>query len=105
MNPYQVMGIIAGCTIVFAGVVALLTMQGVPILVAFLGVYLFAVWCMLGMQRRARDSYEATRNFGPRRRGERDPFISRMIASDSREAANAATHQVDRVSRFVTDVQ
>jgi len=58
MNPYQIMGIIACCTIVFAGVVTLLTMQGIHILLAFLGVYLFAVGLMLAMQRTARESFE-----------------------------------------------
>ena len=56
MNPYQVMGVIACCVSLFAGVVTFLTYQGVPVLMAFLGVYLVAVCCMLGMQRRARES-------------------------------------------------
>ena len=67
MSPYQVMGIIAGCTIVFAGVVTLLTMQGVHILLAFLGVYLVVVSIMLSMQRRARESYENREDFRFRR--------------------------------------
>ncbi len=58
MNPYQVMAIIVGCTVVFAGVVTALTMQGVPLLLAFLGVYLVAVWVMIGMQKRAREFYD-----------------------------------------------
>ena len=58
MNPYQVMGIIVSCTLVFAGVVSVLAMQGVPLLLAFLGVYLIAVWVMIGMQRRAREFYD-----------------------------------------------
>ena len=58
MNPYQIMAIIACCTIFFAGVVTLLVMQGVHILLAFLGVYLLAVFLMLGMQRRARECFE-----------------------------------------------
>ena len=58
MNPYQVMGVIACCVSLFAGVVTFLTYQGVPVLMAFLGVYLVAVCCMLGMQRRARESCE-----------------------------------------------
>jgi len=60
MNPYQVMGIIACCTAIFAGVVAVLTIQGVPVVLAFLGVYLVAVWVMLGMQRRARQLFDGT---------------------------------------------
>lgn len=58
MNPYQIMGIIAGGTIIFAGVVTFLTMQGVHILLAFLGVYLVAVILMIGMQRSARENFE-----------------------------------------------
>ncbi|ASJ76386.1 DUF2244 domain-containing protein [Granulosicoccus antarcticus] len=81
MSPYQVMGVIACCTIVFAGVVSLLTMQGVHILLAFLVVYLFAVWCMLGMQRRARESYESREDFG-KRRDELEPCTGRVRASD-----------------------
>lgn len=58
MNPYQVMGIIAGCAVVFAGVVTLLTMQGVHVLIALLGVYLAAVSFMLTMQIRARECFD-----------------------------------------------
>lgn len=58
MKPYQIMGIIACCTILFVGVVVLLLLQGVHILLAFLGVYLLAVFLMLGMQRSARESFE-----------------------------------------------
>lgn len=63
MKPYQIMGIIACCTIFFAGVVTLLLMQGVHILLAFLGVYLFAVFLMLGMQRSARENFEFMEDF------------------------------------------
>ena len=58
MNPYQIVGVIAGCSLVFAGVVVLLAMQGVPVMVAFLLVYAVALVSMLGMQRRARQSCE-----------------------------------------------
>jgi len=61
MNPYQVMGIIATCTVVFAGVVALLTLHGMPMLIAFMCVYVVAVVCMLGMQKRARQTYDGMR--------------------------------------------
>ncbi len=81
MNPYQVMGIIAGCTVVFAGVVTLLTMQGVHILLAFLGVYLLAVWCMLGMQRRARESFEFREDLRLRPY-EREPQVHRRRARE-----------------------
>ncbi len=66
MNPYQVMGIIVGCTVVFAGVVTFLTMQGVPLLLAFLAVYLIAVWVMIGMQRRARELYDGVEHAAQR---------------------------------------
>lgn len=71
MNVYQVMGIIVGCTLVFAGVVTILTMQGIHILLALSGVYLAAVCCMLSMQRKARDSFD-----------ERDNFVSRSVDRD-----------------------
>ena len=58
MNPYQIMGIIAICTAFFVGVISLLSMQGVHILLGCLGVYVFAVFLMLGMQRRAKDCFE-----------------------------------------------
>lgn len=43
----------------FVGVVTFLSVQGVPVPVTFLGFYLVAVGCMLGMQRRARESCES----------------------------------------------
>lgn len=64
MKPFQIMGIIACGTSIFAGVVTFLTMQGVPLLLAFLSVYVIAVWVMLGMQRRAlqaEDGIESSR--------------------------------------------
>ena len=69
MNPYQVMGIIAGCTLVFVGVVSVLAMQGVPLILAFLGVYLIAVWIMVGMQKRARELYDGKDTFAQRYNG------------------------------------
>jgi Na+-transporting methylmalonyl-CoA/oxaloacetate decarboxylase gamma subunit len=92
MNPYQVMGIIACCTIVFAGVVTLLTMQGVHILLAFLVVYLVAVWCMLGMQRRARESYEVREEFRSRRH-ESEPLTDRVRANDFQGPARTGTKE------------
>jgi len=56
MNPYQIMGVIAVCATVFAGVVALLASQGVPVITAFLCVYLLAIGFMLSLQRRARQA-------------------------------------------------
>ncbi len=56
MNPYQIVGIIAGSMLVFAMIVAALTLAGVPLIVAFLGVYLVTMWFMIGMQRRAQQS-------------------------------------------------
>ena len=67
MNPYQVMGIIVGCTLVFVGVVSILAMQGIPLLLAFLGVYLIAVLIMFGMQKRARELYDGEDTFAQRR--------------------------------------
>jgi len=58
MNPYQIMGGIAGCMIFFVGLLTFLSTQGVHILLAFFGIYLFAVFLMLGMQRAARESFE-----------------------------------------------
>lgn len=69
MNPYQVMGIIAGCTVIFVGVVSILAMQGIPLLLAFLGVYLVAVWTMVGMQKRARELYDGEDTFAQRHNG------------------------------------
>jgi Na+-transporting methylmalonyl-CoA/oxaloacetate decarboxylase gamma subunit len=43
---------------VFAGVVTFLTVQGLPLLLSFLSVYLVAIWIMMGMQRRARQLFE-----------------------------------------------
>jgi len=56
MNPYEVMGLIACCASLFAAVMTFLVFQGVPFPAALLLVYLAAVGCMLGMQRRARES-------------------------------------------------
>lgn len=58
MYPYQVIGIIACCTLVFAGVVTFLTIQGVHVLLALVGIYLLVVLFMLAMQRGARESFE-----------------------------------------------
>ena len=99
MSPYQVMGINACCTIVFAGVVTLLTMQGVHILLAFLGVYLFAVWCMLGMQRRARESFEARRDFGSHY-SEREPLIGRVRANDFQQGSSTNPIETKRVGQI-----
>lgn len=67
MNPYQIMAIVAGCMLVFAGVVSVLAVQGVPLLLAVLGVYLIAVWIMFGMQKRARELYDGDDTFAQRR--------------------------------------
>lgn len=96
MNPYQVMGIIAFCTIVFVGVVSLLTMQGMHILLAFLIVYLFAVWCMLGMQRRARDSYDAGDDLRLRR-NEQEPLTSRVRTRDFPGSGRAGSNRVEQL--------
>ena len=66
MNPYQVMGIIVGCAMVFAGLVSILAMQGIPLLLAFLGVYLIVVLIMFGMQKRARELYDGEDTYAQR---------------------------------------
>lgn len=96
MNPYQVMGIIACCTIVFAGVVTLLTMQGVHILYAFLGVYLLAIWWMLSMQRRARESFEFREDL-KLRQSEQETRIHRRRASDFPGANQSETQTIDHL--------
>ncbi len=58
MNPYQIMGVISVCALMFAGVVAVLAMQGMHVLAAFVCVYVVAVGFMLSMQRRARQASE-----------------------------------------------
>ena len=88
MNPYQVMGVIACCVSVFAGVVTFLTVQGVPLPLAFLSVYLAAVWCMLGMQRRARESYGCDEH--PRRR-HREPPVRQARSVDEPVVASIAS--------------
>lgn len=78
VNPYQVIGLIAVCTLVFAAVVAGLTYAGIPLFAAFVGVYLATIWMMLSMQKRAQqaadNSYQSLnpyrindrrRSFGP----------------------------------------
>lgn len=90
MNPYQVMGIIAVCTCVFMGVVAFLSMQGVHVLVALLGVYLAAVSFMYLMQRRARESFEVmddTRS----RQFDRDALRYRARAKDFSSSKSATS--------------
>lgn len=96
MNPYQVMGIIASCTLVFAGVVTLLTMQGIHILYAFLGVYFLAVWCMLGMQRRARESFEIREDL-KLRRFERQPRTHRERARDFQVVSIVPSKRVGQI--------
>ncbi|MEE9336146.1 MAG: hypothetical protein V3U65_18825 [Granulosicoccaceae bacterium] len=82
MNPYQVMGGIACCTLIFAGVVTFLTIQGVPLLVAFLGVYLLAIWIMMGMQRRARQLFEENSGINYQRRHDREARLRADLESN-----------------------
>lgn len=91
MNPYQIMGIIAGGTIIFAGVVTFLTMQGVHILLAFLGVYLFAVFLMIGMQRRARESFEIMEDLRLRRY-QRETLTDRSHANGVHKLGQFSVH-------------
>lgn len=66
MNANQIMGIIVLSTLVLTGVVTFLTMNGVPVLYAVLGVYLLAVWSMFSMQRRALMNFESRVQVGRR---------------------------------------
>jgi len=84
MNPYQIMGTIACCTIFFVGLVTFISMQGVHILLAFLGVYLFAVFLMLGMQRAARESFELMEDL-KLRKYQRQTLLGRTDAKDPQE--------------------
>jgi len=59
MNPYQIMGVITVGAMLFAGMVAFLTMQGMHVLTAFVCVYITAIWFMLSLQRRARQAEHA----------------------------------------------
>lgn len=90
MSPYQVMGIIACCTLIFAGVVAFLAMQGVHILQALMGVYLVVVVCMLAMQRRARESFEH-RECRRQRRFDLESQLQRTNARDFRSLESTET--------------
>jgi uncharacterized membrane protein len=91
MNPYQIMGIIACCTIVFAGLVTLLSMQGVHILLAFLGLYLLAVFLMLGMQRRAKESFELMEEL-KLRKYQQNSLMRRAHARDLQKWGQFSTH-------------
>jgi len=70
--------------LVFAGVVSVLAMQGVPLLVAFLVVYLVAVWFMIGMQRRARELYDGKEHFA-QRQYDRNSAARRVRLNDLNE--------------------
>ncbi len=92
MNPYLVMGIIAGCTAIFAGVVTFLTMQGVPLLMAFLGVYLIAIWVMVGMQRRAREIYDGQEH-ASQRMYDQESVVRRVRINDLTESEEEGLRQ------------
>ncbi|MBX2886237.1 MAG: hypothetical protein KTR32_40150 [Granulosicoccus sp.] len=81
MNPYQIMTIIACCTLIFAGVVTFLTYQGVPLLVAFLSVYLVAIGFMFGMQKRASQAFEGRHR--SQRSSDRDLVTAARMDDDS----------------------
>lgn len=91
MNPYQIMAIIAGGTIIFSGVVTFITMQGVHILLAFLGVYLFAVFLMLGMQRRARENFDIMEDLRLRKY-QRDTLTDRSHANGAHKLGQFSIH-------------
>ncbi len=89
MNPYQVMGIIACCTIVFAGLVTFFTMLGVPLVAAFIGVYLLAIWFMVGTQRRAKELYDGQAH-SAQRRYDRETAVRRVRINDQPECETQA---------------
>lgn len=60
MGPCQILLLVVLCTLVCTAVVGFLSLQGVPVLVAILGVYAVAVAAMLGMQHRARQWCDST---------------------------------------------
>jgi len=96
MNPYQIMGVIAICASLFAGVVALLAMQGVPVLTAFVCVYLVAIWFMLSLQRRARQAEEGA-DYPQQRRTDREGEVWQLPASS---ALMLTEHDRRRERRF-----
>ncbi|MBX2883210.1 MAG: hypothetical protein KTR32_24875 [Granulosicoccus sp.] len=96
MNPYQVMGIIVACTAVFTGLVVFLSMQGVPVLVALLGVYLVSIVCMLSMQRRAGECFDI-RDDRRSRHYVRDPERYRVTATDFDSTNSAASAVSERL--------
>ena len=97
MNPYQIVGLIAGCSLVFSGVVALLAMQGMPVMLAFLLVYAVAFLSMVAMQRRARQSCEGEEEREARERrafAPPEPFVDRPSAARSEPLGAAAVGDV-----------
>lgn len=82
MNPYQIVGIITMCASLFAGIVALLAMQGMPVLTAFICVYAVAIWFMLSLQRRARQAEEGS-NHSYQRINDRDLNVWGLSASNN----------------------
>jgi Na+-transporting methylmalonyl-CoA/oxaloacetate decarboxylase gamma subunit len=96
MNPYQVMGIIVSCILTFSGVVTLLTMQGMPLLLAFLSVYLVAIWCMQGMQKRARETFDGMEHLHQRRH-DREFVMRQLHVNDFDTAEYKFTQQFTEV--------
>lgn len=58
MNPYLLLGIIAGSTTVLAGIISVLVSLGVSLLLAFIGVYLFFILVMIRMMKSATQMYD-----------------------------------------------
>ncbi len=93
MNSYQITGVMAACITVFAGVVTLLALQGMPLMLAFLTVYLVALGTMLGMQRRARQCQcddDAEIADGPLNRRALDPTEPAGASIGERSASSRA---------------
>lgn len=57
MNPYYIIGVIATSILVYAILVAAVTLTGVSIGIAMIVVYAIMLCCMFSMQKRARQAY------------------------------------------------
>ena len=93
MNRYQIMGVVVCCTGVFLGEMKVLMAQGLPFGYAVMLVYLVAVSCMLGMQHRARQSYESTRR-------PVEPASDRIATGQALPAASMAMAQLEPPDRL-----
>jgi len=58
VNPYALLGVITLSTSILAGMISFLVLLGISLLVAIVGVYLFAVIIMIWMQKCATRLYD-----------------------------------------------